>query len=83
MALALGVTVGERIYIDDNPLVVLAINRADATTRVSYRGKELDIYMDQAVLLEEMVNVSCEFKKGTVRLILEAPRSITIMRTHN
>ena len=89
MALALGVEPGNILYIGDEPLTVEEFE-GQSRAVVSFRGQRFEISDLKATKLMKNVYVSCGLAKHSregdgllpqlPRLLIDAPRSLTILR---
>ena len=87
MALSLGVNKGDRFYIDDEVVEVIAFMNYTRAV-LQYRGKQFKVNDKEATKVAPEVYVSCgkplsvkAEKFGAIpRLLIDAPRRIVILR---
>lgn len=86
MALILGVRPGDTVYFGDDPVKVLSFEGYSRAV-LRYRGREVVVVDNRATELAKGVYVSCGMPKvareGAValpRLVIDAPRSLVILR---
>lgn len=86
MALIVGVHPGDSVYFGDEPAKVLSFE-GHSRAVLLFRGKQITVVDDKATEISKGVYVSCGMPKvareGGValpRLVIDAPRSLVILR---
>lgn len=86
MPLALGVVEGDKIYIDDDPLVITRIESIRSIV-ATFKGREYVFRDDESIAVRPSVFISVGIPKDVsqrqsmmARLVFDAPKSVSIKR---